>query len=192
MRGSHLDRSRRRHSPVVNAFIEMERGTVPFRDSKMRVDGVFREYDAGLTLVQGDHAWLGRERRESPMDFRGVEHVVIEIVFTRAAQAAAHHVAVRRADHQPTGHLEEMAAGIALELPPELVRAPEQRHVCGILEVGEANDARTAVTGSMRMPRLKLLEPEDPLAARGDMRCGGAAHAAEPDDDHIEYAHVAM
>ena len=48
------------------------------------------------------------------------------------------------------------------------------------------------MTGSLRVPGLKLFEPENPPAARGDMRHGGAAHAAEPDDDHIEYAHVAM
>ena len=38
--------------------------------------------------------------------------------------------------------------GLAFELPPQLVRAPQQRHVGGMLEVGEPDHARAAVARS--------------------------------------------
>ncbi len=37
---------------------------------------------------------------------------------------------------------------------------------------------------------LKLLEAEDAPAARGEMRGGRAAHAAEPDHDRVEGGHA--
>jgi hypothetical protein len=39
------------------------------------------------------------------------------------------------------------------------------------------------------MRGLKLLEAEDALAARGGVRRGRAAHAAEANNDHIEARH---
>ena len=44
---------------------------------------------------------------------------------------------------------------------------------------------------ALSMARLKLFEAEHALSARRRMRCGGTAHAAQPDDDHIERRHVA-
>ncbi len=105
-------------------------------------------------------------------------------MFARASQAAADDFALGRADHQAAGDLQETPSGSLFELPPQLIRSPQQRHVRGMLEIREPDHARSAVTRSLIVRRLELFEAEDALAARRGMRRGGAAHAAKPDDDH--------
>ena len=59
-----------------------------------------------------------------------------------------------------------------------------------MLEVREPDHARAAVARSLIVRGLKLLEAEHALAARRGVRRRGAAHAAKPDDDHIEASHA--
>ena len=119
---------------------------------------------------------------------RGIEHLVIELMLARTAQAAGDDFAVRRSDHQAAGDLQQIAPGRAFEAPPQLVGSPQQRHVRGMFEIREPDHARAAVTRSLIVRRLELLDAEHALAARRRVRRGGAAHAAKPDDNHIECA----
>ena len=59
------------------------------------------------------------------MDLRRVEHFVIEMMFARAAQAAADHFAVGCADHQATGHLQQPPSRVGLEPAPQLIGAAQ-------------------------------------------------------------------
>lgn len=52
------------------------------------------------------------------MDLRGIEQFVRKAMLTRAAYAAADYIAVGRADHQPTGDLEQPPPGIGLDPTP--------------------------------------------------------------------------
>ena len=59
-----------------------------------------------------------------------------------------------------------------------------------MFEVRQPNHARAAVARALSMAGLKLLEAEHALSARRRMRGSRAAHAAKPDDDHIECRHA--
>ena len=104
----------------------------------------------------------------------------------RAAEAAADDLAIRLADHQAAGHLQQAAPGALFQLTPQFVRAPQQRDVRRVLEIREPDHTRAAVARSLIVCGLILLEAEDPLAPRCRMRRGRAPHAAEADDNHIE------
>ena len=153
---------------------------------EMRANRFFGKDDAGFVLEQRDDVAAGRQRREARTDLRRIEHFMIEVMFLRTAQAAGHHLALGPADHQSAGDLQQPAAGLPFELPPQFIRAPQQRHVGGMLEVREPDDARAAVARSLIVRGLKLLEAEHALAARCGVRRGRAAHAAEADNDHVE------
>ena len=86
-------------------------------------------------------------------------------------------------------HVEELLAGLALELAPELVRAPEQGHVVGVLEVREADDPGQAVGGALVVEDVEALEPEDALSAAGEVVERRASHPADSDDDDVVPLH---
>ena len=164
----------------------MHMGAVVDGDIEVRADRFFRKHDTRLLFEQRHDPRAGRQRRESRSDLRGIQHFVIEMMLARASQAAADHFALRRADHQAASDLEQTPPRALLELPPQFVCAAQQRHVCRVLEVREPDHARAAVTRSLIVGRLELLDAENALAARGGMRGCGAAHAAKADDDQIE------
>jgi len=152
-------------------------------------DRFFGKDDARFVLEQRDDVATGRQRWEARADLRRIEHFMIEVMFLRAPQAARHHFALGSADHQSAGDLQQPAAGLLFELPPQFIRAPQQRHVGGMLEVGEPDDARAAVARPLIVRGLKLLDAEDALAARRSMRRGRAPHAAKTNHDHVEGQH---
>ena len=124
------------------------------------------------------------------MNLGRAEQFVSEVVFLRAAQAAGHDFAIGRADHQAAGHLQHVPAAVDLQLPPQLERAAQQRHVGGMFEVRKSNDSRFAVARAVRVRRLKLFDAKHALAARSQMRSGGTAHAAKADDDRVKHRRV--
>ena len=81
--------------------------------------------------------------------------------------------------------VEQLLAGLALELAPELVCASQQRDVVGMLEVGEPDDPGEPVRGALLVRHVETLEPEDALAAPGKVIQRRAAHASDPDDDNV-------
>ena len=54
-----------------------------------------------------------------------------------------------------------------------------------MFEVREPDYSRPPVTGPVGMRRLKLLEAEHALSARGKMRDRSTAHAAQPHHDDV-------
>ena len=76
-----------------------------------------------------------------------------------------------------------------LELAPQLVRAAEQRHVVGVLEVREPDDPREPVRGALLVEQVEALEPEDALAAAGEVVERRAPHSADSDDDDVVPLH---
>ena len=86
---------------------------------------------------------------------------------------------------------QELLAGFGLELAPQLVRAAEERHVVGVLEVREPDDPRQPVRGALLVEQVETLEPEDALAAAGEVVERSAPHSADSDDDDVVALHRA-
>ncbi len=72
------------------------------------------------------------------------------------------------------------------QVAPQLVGAQQQRNVGGIFEISLPNDPRLAVARSPVMRGRELLEAQDAVTARGEMKCRRAAHAAQPQDNRVE------
>ena len=92
---------------------------------------------------------------------------------------------IGRADIQPAGDVQQLFAEIMLQPLPAFVGAPQQGHVEGAFGIGEADDARFAMGGAVGVRDVELLQPEDANAALGERIAGGAAHAANAEDDDI-------
>jgi hypothetical protein len=173
-------------SHCLDAFGEVRVRPVVDGGVEVRANRFFRKHHAGLVLEER-HDFASRcQRRKSRTNLRRIEQLVIETVLARASQTAGDDVAVRRADHQAAGNLQQPPPRLAFEHAPQLVGASQQRHVGGVFEVGEPDDPRFSVARSLIVARLKLLEAEHAKAARRGVRQCGAAHAAEADDDRIE------
>ena len=72
-----------------------------------------------------------------------------------------------------------------LDPGPQLPRRPEHGHVVGVLEVGEADDARQAAARAELMGAAERLDTQHARAARRQLVRGGAAHRAQSDDDRV-------
>ena len=71
-------------------------------------------------------------------------------------------VALRPAQVEAAGLRHQVAAGVGLQLLPQLVGPPQQRHVGRVLEVGLPDDPRPAVAGSLVVRRAEALQAEHP------------------------------
>jgi len=92
---------------------------------------------------------------------------------------------------QGSGHVQELLPCLRLELAPELVRAPQQRHIGGVLEVPEPDDPRDPVRGAEFVRDVETLQAEHALPATGEVIERSASHPADPDDDHVVSLHPA-
>src|SRR5262249_1453057 len=77
----------------------------------------------------------------------------------------------------------------SFELTPEAVGVPQQRHVRGMLEVPEPNDARAAMRGAAVMTGSIALDPQHPLASARQVVRRRAPHGAEAADHDIKMRH---
>jgi hypothetical protein len=147
------------------------------------------EEDAGARLEQR-YGVVGRVvHREAAPHFRRRQHLVWDAVLHGAASRAGDERTVGRADHQAAGLLEERSAGLTLQLRPQLVRAPDERYVERVLEVGLADDARAPVRGAECVRGRPAVEAGDAEAAAGELVGGGAPHGAEADDQDVVGKH---
>ena len=90
-----------------------------------------------------------------------------------------------------SGDVQELLAGLGLELAPQLVRTAKERHVVGVLEVRESDDPREPVRRAVLVEQVEPLEPEDALPAAGEVVERRAPHSADSDDDDVVALHRA-
>ena len=126
----------------------------------------------------------------APSELGAGQNLVRQVVELAGLPGALEDPGVLRAGIDGVGDVQEPLAGLALDLTPQLVGAPEEQHVGGMLVVGEADDAGVAVGGAHRVRDAEPLEAEHPLAAPGEVVGGGAAHPAHADDDGVVTAGV--
>ena len=133
---------------------------------------------------------LGREAigREATRHLGAAQHLVLEVVLGARAENAVEDAVAALDD---SGDAQELLAGFGLELAPQLVRAAKERHVVGVLEVREADDPRQPVRRALLVEQVEPLEPEDALAAAGEVVERSAPHSADSDDDDVVPLHRA-
>src|SRR5688572_6257072 len=83
---------------------------------------------------------------------------------------------------ETSGLVYELLVALGLQLVPELVGTPEQRHVAWVLEVRLADHPAVPVRAPERVTERVLLDPERPHPARREVRERRAPHRAHPDD----------
>ena len=154
----------------------------------MRDDAAFGDDEAAVGLVRDLH--LGREcvGGKAPRHLGAAQHLVLEVVLGARAENAVEDAVAALDD---SGDAQELLAGFGLELAPQLVRAAKERHVVGVLEVREPDDPRQPVRRALLVEQVETLEPEDALAAAGEVVERSAPHSADSDDDDVVALHRA-
>src|SRR5918997_4754614 len=105
--------------------------------------------------------------RVAPPELRACQYLVREIVEFAGLPRALEDPGSLRPGIYGARDVQELLAGLALDLTPKLVGAPEEQHVRGVFVVGEANDARVAVRGTHRVRDTEPLQAKHPLAPPG-------------------------
>ena len=172
--------------PLEHALPRPQLGAVRERAVDVRDDAALGHDEAALALV--DEPQLGRQAisREPARDLGAVELFVLEAVLEARANGALEDP---RTAFDGARHVQQLLAGLGLELAPQLVRAQHERHVARVLEVRLADDPRNAVRGAELVRHVEALETEDALPAPREVVERSAPHAADPDDDDVVALH---
>ena len=148
-------------------------------------DRALRQHEAAVRLEHGGEIVRQAIAGMAGVDLGTGQHLVGEPVLAARFQRAVEDIAVRRSGIERPGGDEQRLAGGLGSLAPQFEGALEQRHISRALVIGEADDARHAVRGALRVGNVEAFEPEHALAPAGELPAGGSAHAADPDDDHV-------
>jgi len=172
--------------PLEDALARSQHSALLECPAHVRDDAPLRDDEAALGLVGDAH--LGRQTvgGEPLGDLGACEHLVLEVVLGARAEDAVEDSVSALDD---PGHVQELFAGLRLELAPELVRASQERHVVGMLEVREADDPRQPVRRAVLVQEVEALEAEHALPAARKVVERRAPHAADADDDHVVPLH---
>ncbi len=108
----------------------------------MRHDAALGCDEAPVGLVRHLHVGGERVGRKPARHLGACQHLVLEVVLGAGAENPVEDPLAALDDPR---HVEELLARLRLELAPELVRPPKQRHVVRVLEVREPDDPREAV-----------------------------------------------
>ena len=94
-----------------------------------------------------------------------------EAVLLGRRDRAGDELGIAAAEIDAAGDMQELLAGLALEVGPQLVRAAEERDVAGVLGVDQADHPRQPVVRALVVRGAEAVEAEDLHAAAGDIRC---------------------
>ena len=154
----------------------------------MRDDAALGHDEAAVGLVRDLHLRGKPIGGKATRHLRAAQHLVLEVVLRARAEDAVENALATLDD---PGDVQELLAGLGFELAPQLVRATKERHVVGVLEVGESDDPRETMRRAVLVKEVEPLEPEDALAAAGKVVEGSASHPADSDDDDVVPLHRA-
>ena len=131
---------------------------------KRRGDGPLGPHEAAPRLEDAFPVRRHPEHGESPHELPAVERFDVESVLARASQhARGGGVACRTADDQ-TRLVAQRFARVPRHAVEQLVGAPEQRDVVGVLEVRETDHTASAVRGAEVVGWREAVEAEWPEA----------------------------
>ena len=172
--------------PGQHRLAEAQLGAGRQRTVDVRQDRALSEEEAALGLEDDPRRRVESGIRGIPTSHLGrVEHLVRQVVKLGRLERATERASVLRPALERAGGDEQPLAGIGLEVVPQLVRPPEQRHVRGVLVVREADDPGDAVRRAELVEEVELLQPEHALAASREVIRRGRPHPSEADDDCV-------
>jgi hypothetical protein len=175
-----------RLAPLEHALARTHDRSVRQRSCDVRDDAALRQHEASVRL-EDDREVVGQPiGGEAPSDLASVDRLVGQVVLEAGSQRSL--VDPPAALDDP-GDVQELLARLPLQLAPELVRAAQERHVVGVLEVPEPDDPRDAVGRAELVRDVEALEPEHAPAAPREVVGGRASHPADADDDHVVPLH---
>src|SRR5690606_37033678 len=158
---------------------------MPERQPDMGEDGALAGDEPALRLVDGGIAVRQLPAGKALGELPRRQFLMVEPVLDARGERARRHAAAARPGVDGTRDEEQLLAVRLLRLAPQAIGVAQQRHVVGMLEIGEADDAVDAVGRAHAMADVEALEPEHALAAPREMICRGAPHAAHADDDDV-------
>ena len=85
---------------------------------------------------------------------------------------------------------EQPLARVLLEFSPEIPGAPQQRHVVGMLVIGEADEPRLPVRTAPRVAHGEAIDRQHAGPAAGEVGGRRRAHAPRADYDHVKASHT--
>ena len=115
----------------------------------------------------------------APVQLVAVHHLVRQAVELARLERALEDGAAFGTRIHASRDVEELLSGETLELAPQLIRAPEQRHVRRVLPVGEPDDSGEPVGRAVLVHQVVALEPEHPQAPAREVEQRRAAHPAK-------------
>ncbi len=168
--------------PLEHALARPQLRPAGERPAHVRLDAALGEQEAAVALEHELDLGRQAEGGEPARGLGSVDLLVREPVLDARANGALEdpRAALERARDE-----EQLLAGVGLELPPELVRAEDERHVARVLEVRLADDPGEPVRRAALVRNLEALEPEHALPAAGEVVERRAPHAADSDDDDV-------
>src|SRR5829696_6153424 len=123
--------------------------------------------------------------RIAPPEFRACQYLVREVVKLAGLPRALEDPGFLGSGIYGARNMQELLTGLALDLTPQLVGAPEEQHVGGVFVVGQTDDARVPVGGAQRVRDAEPLQAKHPPAPPGEIVGGGATHPPHADDDCV-------
>ena len=163
------------------------------RQVQLRRHGRLGPHIPGLGLVVGLGLLVDGEHRESRSGARRWSGRGGAIPYWRAAaRVSARNGLDGWARITIPGWVSSSAPLSLSILAPQLVRAAGQRDVFLALADGQPGDPGVAMRRPPGMRGRVLVDPDDRGPARGQLPGRGAAHRAQPDDDHIGSLHRRM
>src|SRR5262249_30274206 len=96
-----------------------------------------------------------------------------------------------RTDLGYAGDVEQPSSAGGLELAPQLIGAPQQGHIGGMLEIAEPDDAGGAMRGAAVVAGSEALEAQHALPPAREVVNRRAAHHAQATNRHVKCLHSA-
>ena len=166
-------------APIQHRLAAMNLGAVCQRLLDVRDVASLGQQEPALGLVQAQDLLRQAVPWKAPVQLGAVHHLVRQAVELARFERALEDRAAFGARIHAAGDVKETLAGEALELAPQLVGAPQERHVRGMLPVGEPDDAGEPVGRAVLVHEVEALESEHPQAPAGEMEQRRAAHPPE-------------
>ncbi len=147
------------------------------------------EHKTALLLVE--HFGFFGQLETGPLlvHLRAAQDAIGEMMLSHGLQRAFQQLAGPDASADASGGNQQLFAGHVLQLVPELVGPIEQRNVGWVLMVGEADHAADAVGRAHLVGYVVLFQAQHLPATPGQVINGGTPHAADSDNDGVEFSH---
>src|ERR1051326_4440251 len=175
----------RARSPVDNCLTGVELRARLDRLVGVSANAVLDVKEAGSSFQHAD-VGLGRAKAwEASADFVVGECFDVKLVLSGAGQHTGDDLAVSRPDLEDAHFVVELGTGLLFEILPQFVSAFEQRHIAGMLEVGEADEPRLAVRAAVVVSGGKAINAEHALPTARQVIKSRAADAAGSEHDAV-------